>query len=131
DYLNRIKLNPVTVDTKGNEPPIPPGLRQTETGLKHLRLIQFRGPVQPDWLAQVKAANVKIVSYIPNNAYVVYVDAVAEANLGQLMDPYGPIQWMGKYHRYYKISSALRIASGTSPVRVRVGLVDDPQETLT
>ena len=88
DYLNRIELSSVALDTTAGEPRfLPSSVRPLRPG-KRLRLIQFKGPVRPEWLDQVKAAGkVKVVTYIPNNAYLLSLDEQAEANLSPLMVP--------------------------------------------
>jgi hypothetical protein len=132
NYLNRIELSAIALDTTAGEPSIPSHLQQSESSGKRLRLIQFKGPVQPQWLDKVKAAgDVRVVSYIPNNSYVVWTDASAEKKLRELKGPHGPLQWIGAYHPYYKISQDLRTVSGNEPIKVRVAVVDDSQELLT
>ena len=42
-------------------------------------LIQFAGPIQPDWYEALQKTGVQIVSYVPDNAYLVYGDAAAVA----------------------------------------------------
>ena len=134
-YLNYIELQTTRIDTSVGEPAVSAGMRQEETAGKHLRLIQFKGPVKSSWLNQVKAVgDVRIVSYIPNNAYILWLDSNAEQKLASLMGPQGPIQWMGAYHPYYKISRSLLSPSGTESIKVRVAVVDqaqDPQATAS
>lgn len=126
NYLNRIELSRMTIDTSGREPVVPSLLTQKVRAGKRLRLIQFRGPVVPQWLEQVKAAgDVTVVSYIPNNAYLLWLDARAEQKLSAMSELQGPIQWMGAYHPYYKISQELFGGSGVDLVKVRVAVVDD------
>src|SRR5579862_9427578 len=98
-----------------------------ETG-KRLRLIQFRGPVTPSWLASIKSSGAQVVSYAANNTYLVFIDAKTEKGLEPMREPSGPIQWIGDYQPSSKIARELRFASGTEPLRVRVGIVDVPQE---
>ncbi|HUI05396.1 MAG TPA: choice-of-anchor D domain-containing protein [Verrucomicrobiae bacterium] len=126
DDLNRIDLQTMTIDTTGGEPVVPPGLQQTETKGRRLRLIQFKGPVLPQWLEQVKRLkNVEVIHYVPNNAYLIYLDAAAEKQFDALREPNGPIQWIGAYHPYYKLGLALQHASG--PIDVNVAAVNDPE----
>ena len=126
NYLNLIELNGTTLDTTKIEPAVPSEFQQADTQGKYLRLIQFKGPVKLDWLNQVKAVgDVKVVSYIANNAYVLWLDSEAENNLNRLLDPQGPIQWIGPYHPYYKIPQDLRSGSESAPIEVRVGVVED------
>ncbi len=132
NYLNRIELLATALDTTAGEPSVPNHLQQAETTGKRLRLIQFKGPVQPQWLDKVKAAgDVRVVSYIPNNSYVVWVDASAEQKLRELKGPQGSIQWIGAYHPYYKIPQDLRVHSGNELIRVRVAVVDDARDSFT
>ncbi len=56
DYLNHIELRAVAIDTTLGQPAAPVGMQQVVNGGKHLRLIQFKGPIKPSWLDQVKAA---------------------------------------------------------------------------
>ncbi len=131
NHLNRIELATGAIDTRAGEPNIPANMRQSLGAGKGLRLIQFKGPVQPEWLDQVKAGgNVKVVSYFPNNAYVVQVDQAGEENLAKLMAPSGPIQWIGSYHPYYKMRASLR--NSTAPtVKVDVAIVRGPDSDQT
>jgi hypothetical protein len=98
-------------------------------------LIQFKGPVKPEWLQQVKSAgDVRIVSYIPNNAYVILLDQKGEEKLKTQLVPKGSIQWIGSYHPYYKIQKNL-LTAGTwkqgAPVKVRVASVMDFETAQT
>jgi hypothetical protein len=126
NYLNRIELAAAQIDTTVGEPAIPAQLQEKVAFGNRLRLVQFVGPVLPEWLDLIKSAgHVKIVTYVPHNAYLVRLDQAAEDNLRQEMDPAGPIQWIGAYHPYYKIKPALR-KPAASTVDVRVGVVDGP-----
>ena len=130
-YLNHIELRATGINTSLGEPAVPAGMGQVESSGKHLRLIQFKGPIKRSWLDQVKAAgDLRIMSYVPNSAYVVWLDGAAEQKLASLMVPQGPIQWMGAYHPYYKIPQDLSSVSGDASIKVRVDVVDqseDPQ----
>ena len=129
DDLNRIELNAMTIDTSASAPVVPSQLQQPDFGGKRLKLIQFKGPIKSAWLAQVKAIkNVRVVSYVPQNAYILWLDAGAVTKLQNLLEPQGPIQWIGAYHPYYKIPQDLLAADGTESVEIRVAMVDDPQE---
>ena len=131
DHLNGVELGTGRIDTTAGEPAIPPHLQQAETPGNRLRLIQFKGPVLPAWLDQVKAAGqVKVVSYVPNNAYIVWLDKKAEKNLNSLMAPAGPVQWIGAYHPYYKVSAALMESTEPS-IDVQVGIVNGPETEQT
>jgi subtilisin-like proprotein convertase family protein len=66
-------------------------------------IVQARGPVDNAFRATLAAAGAQIVSYIPNNAYLVRISSGGAAGLsGQ-----PPVQSVIPYEPYYKISSAL------------------------
>jgi hypothetical protein len=131
DFLNRIELRSMTLDTASAEPvgPVNPG-QMTPSG-RRLRLIQFEGPIQPQWLNAVKAvAGARILSYVPNNAYLVSLDQRAEDNLKRLTVPSGPIQWIGAYDPYYKMDPMLpKVAE--SAVQVQIDMVNGPEAGRT
>jgi uncharacterized repeat protein (TIGR01451 family) len=122
--LNRIRLTSLSFDTTAGDPVVPANLRQVDREGKYLRLVQLRGPVVPQWLHLIESSGARMISYVPNNAYLVFVDAAAEKRLEQARDSNGPIQWIGAYHPYYKIAPELRFLSGTEPIKVRVAIVD-------
>ncbi len=106
--LNYIHLASRSFDPTESEPTVPADLRQKETPGKHLRLLQFCGPIRPEWLKQIHSAgDVQVVSYMPNDAYVIRLDQPTEKKLQAMRGIDNPIQWIGPYHPYYRISSAL------------------------
>lgn len=131
DYLDVIELAVCALNPQAGEPAIPPALQETLSVGKRLRLLQLDGVVVPEWLDQIKAAgNVQILSYIPNNAYLVYVDQETEARLQLLRAPDGPIRWIGKYHPYYKVQPEL-LNTQEAQLSVRVQLVNDEDAART
>ncbi len=128
DYMNRVELNVCEIDvTQGEPSDIPSSLRESVISGNRLRLVQFNGPVKPQWLKQLQGVgDVKIVSYMPNNAYVVWLDAAAESNLHSLTVSNGPVQWIGAYHPFYKAKPSL-LHTTNAVVEVTVELVDTPQ----
>jgi len=128
--FNRIQLANMSFDTFSGEPFVPDGLREPDGNGKRLRLVQFRGPITPEWLGQMQsAAPVEMISYVPNNAYLVRLDQAAEEKLRAMQRNDGPIQWIGAYHPYYKIQPQLLKADteyGQSLVDVRVSVVNGP-----
>src|SRR5664279_2193447 len=66
-------------------------------------IVQAHRPVDTAFRAALAAAGAQIISYIPNNAYLVRISAGGAAGLaGQ-----PPVQSVLPYEPYYKISSAL------------------------
>ncbi|MGA2602632.1 MAG: choice-of-anchor D domain-containing protein [Verrucomicrobiia bacterium] len=123
--FNRIELGSASFDTSVGEPPVPPQYRQAEGKGERLRLVQFRGPITPEWLRLITSKGAQVVSYVPNNAYLVLVDEVAESELRSGQGADSPIQWIGSYHPYYKIGRGLLNAikeNGQSLVDVQIAM---------
>src|SRR5207302_129459 len=70
---------------------------------KRLHLVQFAGPLKPEWRAELEKTGVSIVSYIPNNAYLIYGNGLALQKMQgwAAQSPY--VQWEGQYVDDYKI----------------------------
>jgi len=96
-----IYLNTGRLDTTA-----PVALRQTATAFTGQRavLIQFAGPVQPDWHAALRQTGVRILNYLPDNAYLVYGDAGALARARSLP----AVHWHGDYRAEHKVHPRAR-----------------------
>jgi len=114
-------------NTKDGEPSLPIDMKINGTpGKSSLYLVQLKGPTKPEWITGIEETGARIISYIPENTYLVWADP---ANLPQL-DKRDFIQWKGIYHPAYKISKELEKASGQIDY-LAVTIVDDPeQQTL-
>jgi len=53
-------------------------------GERRLRLVQFDGPVKEAWLEALRATGARVVTYVPNNAWVVVTDPQADGLLKTL-----------------------------------------------
>jgi subtilisin-like proprotein convertase family protein len=114
DEQNLILLNSGSLDTSRDDVQ---ALRNAPVGDRRLHLVQFAGPIKPEWHASLAASGVEIVNYIPHNAYLVYggeeslKDLQAWGNLAPHM------QWEGAYDARLKISPSASSpkASGPSP----------------
>src|SRR5262249_15371097 len=71
DHQNIIALNARHLDTTPAEIK---ALRKSvlPSSGKQLHLVQFAGPIKPEWRDALEATGVHIVTYIPHNAYLVY-----------------------------------------------------------
>jgi len=107
DEFNVIWLNAAPLDTRRSEVQ---ALRHNLGAFegKHLHLVQFAGPVLPVWHAEILATGVQIVTYIPENAYLVYGDAASLGRLQMMGITAGHIQWEGAYLDAYKLDPAAR-----------------------
>jgi hypothetical protein len=108
DDCNLIRLNAATIDTSTATVP---AARQTIASFrgKRMHLIQFVGPIKPEWRDALKQAGAQIVSYIPQNTYLIYGDAPALAKVQSLAGSATSVQWHGDYLDDYKIHPAARL----------------------
>lgn len=68
-----IYLREIQIDTNEAEPvKIPLALQSTEGIQEGFWMVQFAGPIQDVWLDDLKAQGLEIVTYIPENAYIVW-----------------------------------------------------------
>jgi hypothetical protein len=79
-------------------------------------LIQCRNSIQPEWLLELESIGARILSYVPDYAYVVHMEESTKALVEQL--PF--IRWVGYFHPFYKISAELAGLSGTTELNVVV-----------
>ena len=106
-----ILLENALLDTTRPAPAIPDHLRaQGDPGSY---LVQARGPIDNAFRSLLQAAGATIVSYIPNNAYLVRASAAVAQQLSA--DP--QTQAVLPYEPYYKLKpSLLRLAVAQEPL---------------
>ena len=126
DDLNLVMLKPGQIDTTGPEPVIASDLRQRETGLQLLHLVQLFGPPTPESLATV-------VGYVPNNAYLMWTTRAERRQLHALRQSANGsslVQWDGPYHPAYKVHPNIKLDS-VAQVSVSISIVDTPESDNT
>ena len=85
DALNTIYLRGTTLDTTtGSVASGASNVKQTKASGKQFCMVQFVGPVKGTWLDKLKKLGIEIVAYVPNNAYVVWLDGGALTQLENL-----------------------------------------------
>jgi subtilisin-like proprotein convertase family protein len=89
---------------------IPAQLRQDTPGAEGLWIVQFPGPILPEWLESVQSAGLELVTYLPENAYLVWGSHPDEKAL-KITGPGKPAHWNGAYHPYYRLSPELRASA--------------------
>ena len=102
DRQNEIELNAGVLDTST------PGMQSRRALVpafagKRLHLIQFAGPVQPEWRAELERSGVRIVAYVPQNAFLVYGDTDSVNQMQTWARTARQVQWDGDYADNYKI----------------------------
>lgn len=138
DEDNRILLNAGVLDTTADAVKLARRAPAQFAG-RRLHLVQFAGPVKAEWVAELEQAGLRLVTYIPNNAYLVYGDARALAALESLAASAPHVQWQGAYEGDDRIQPRARNRDAAGTYRAlgtdlfAIQLVDDPDanaETL-
>jgi subtilisin-like proprotein convertase family protein len=116
DEYNVIELNAGHIDSTKAEAK---ALRKAAGAFKGKRshLVQFVGPVQPEWYDALVKTGVKVITYIPQNAYLVYGDSKSLAQLQAWAGAAGYVQWEGDYASDYKIHPRARRFDAKGNVR--------------
>jgi hypothetical protein len=98
-----------------------------------LYVIQFIGPIQDSWLKELEKTGVEIITYVPNNAYVVFAGARASGELMKMKASSPFVQWVGDYQPAYKLTPGLQAArqgDASRLVRVTAQLIDNAEGAL-
>ena len=110
--LNTRPLNTRADDVQARTAARPPV--ETFAG-RRLHLVQFAGPVKPEWHAALAATGAEVVTYIPHNTYLVYGD---EESLGRVR-ALGPfVQWEGPFTPEDRIHPLARRAAAVGRLNV-------------
>ncbi|MFE8599426.1 S8 family serine peptidase [Archangium violaceum] len=118
DDYNHILLNSGVIDTMTEHGQSLRGMSKAAVG-KRFHIVQFAGPVQPAWFKALEATGVKVVTYIPNNAYLVYGNPAAMNSLAKHTDTTAIIQWDGEYLADFKLHPSVnKIATGAYAIQL-------------
>jgi hypothetical protein len=100
---------------------------------KRLHLVQFAGPVRPEWFESLRETGARVLTYVPQNAYLVYADSPSAAKVQALAAQAPHVQWQGPYAKEYKIHPDARPVDEQGNARpigtedFAVQLVADPE----
>jgi PKD repeat protein len=102
DHQNIITLNARHLDTTTPEVK---ALRESvlPSSGKRLHLVQFAGPIKPEWRDALEGTGVRVITYIPHNAYLVYGQSTALGQMQAWAATADYVQWEGAYRDDYKI----------------------------
>ncbi len=102
DAADFIELNAQQINTRSPEVR---GLRKARGAMagRQFHLVQFVGPVKPEWREALEGQGVKVINYIPENAYLVSGDAKVLAALQSWATNVDFVQWEGEYTPEFKI----------------------------
>lgn len=138
DDYNKVMLNSGAIDTQTNAALNLRSIPAAGAG-KDMRLIQFAGPIKSEWHKSLAATGARIVTYIPNNAYLVYGTAQQLQAVRELTSNATVAQWEGAYtaeHRLDPAVTATGVASGNflsgkHNEQFAIQLVEDAEENAT
>lgn len=107
DESDFIELNAGHLDTRADAVI---ALRKTAlpSAGKKLHLVQFVGPIKPEWREALEQTGVSVVHYVPQNAYLVRGDNAALAKLQAWAQTVDYLQWEGDYANDYKLHPRTR-----------------------
>ena len=123
DDFNIVLLKRGQIDTTGPEPLIPSDLRQPSSLIHSLHLVQLAGPPDRRSMQAIKATGAKVVSYVPNNTYLVWASSSEIARLKALRARGEIVQWESPFHPAYKIHPMIDMAS-TSEIAASIQIVN-------
>lgn len=102
-----IRLRAVEFDTAKEAPGRPPTLKVSAAEIEKIGrnywIVQFVGPVKPEWGEKIKALGGKLHSHIPENAVLVSMAPQIKEKIQEL--PF--VNWVGLYEPAYKVSPLL------------------------
>ena len=129
DYMRSITLHAAPISTQARQVGAF-SLSPAATGSR-LGLVQFAGPLKPEWGLELMSYGLQVVHYVPHNAFLVYGPAASLDALDKAAIDQGHFQFIGAYLDAYKIhprTLALQQALPQAPDRVEpfsIQLVND------
>jgi putative cell wall-binding protein len=90
------------VPARGEAPDIPPGLTVAgyAPGQMGYYIVQFAGPVRPEWKSAVEAVGAELIDYLPDHAFKARMTPEQAA----VVEAQPSVAWLGLFHPAYKIS---------------------------
>jgi hypothetical protein len=110
DDMNALLLRANPFDTLAGEPLSANSLGEADAASEQLYIVQFVGPVKKQWVNELKSI-AEIVSYIPNNAYLVRANGEGLARINALASQDSFVQWTGAFKPGYKIAPEVSLGS--------------------
>jgi subtilisin family serine protease len=100
-----LKLKYATFDPLQDELALPAGLHVDgyADGGEGAYIVQFRGPIEEGWKEAVRALGGRVMDYLPDYAFLVWMDGATKAQVAGLES----VRWVGVYQPAYKLSPNL------------------------
>ncbi|MDD4308458.1 MAG: S8 family serine peptidase, partial [Thermoplasmata archaeon] len=114
---NQIQLKYAQFDPLVSLPNVPAQLMSRPSNIPNTKMpyiLQHEGPITEEWVNELAQDGVEIVSYIPDNAYLVRLsdDQV------DTMKGHNGVRWMGEYQPAYKLDPQVDGANGMVDISV-------------
>lgn len=103
-----IELNAVCINTRSVPRRTVAAAAPAFQGRK-LHLVQFAGPIKPSWRAALEESGAQILTYLPQNAYLIYANAGALAQIQSWAAISKTLQWEGEFANDYKLQPGARL----------------------
>ena len=117
---NAILLKNAQFDTKATKLTISAsGISQYPSDMEGYYIVQFTSYIHEDWKMAVRDTGAVIFDYVPNNAFIVRMNASVKSKVEALQT----VQWVGIYEPAYRINPVLQ-ASGSVRENITVLLFD-------
>ena len=116
DAQNLVLLNTGALDTTSANAAELGAKSLVMTGGKQLHLVQFPGPIKPEWMTLLEASGVQVVTPIPSNAYLVYGDDRALNGVVSLATA-GLLQWQAAYLPEYKLQPGTELPESATQLK--------------
>ncbi len=118
-----IQLQSGVFDPLVNTPDLPANLSLTEPAIAGTEyyLVQFIGPILPEWKMELEQAGATMLDYVPQFAFVVQMNQAVADKIRTLPE----VRWVGLYQPAYRLNTALdkplnmALPGETTPVNVR------------
>ena len=111
DDMNLVLLRAGAFDTTQDEAQQLRIEGAAEPAEEQLYLVQMIGPVKKEWIEKLRAS-AEVISYIPNNAYLIRASASGFAEVKETgASQQSFIQWSGDYRPAYKIAPEIALDS--------------------
>lgn len=111
DDMNAVLLRTGAFDTTDGEALYANSLGESDAADRQLQIVQFVGPIRKQWLRQLRES-AEIVSYIPNNAYLVRATAGGMARINNIKSTERSfVQWSGSFTPAFKIAPEISMDS--------------------
>lgn len=103
------------------------GLMSAEVPVTGLYLVQFTGPVKPEWRDQLRNLNVELLRFVPEDAFIAHCNSVLMQKLRALRF----VRWLGPYEPRHRIDSRLSYITNNAPpkTRLRIKMILSPLAT--